>query len=170
MADRKNQKTTTPETKEIGRPSKFNELIKEKIISLAKDGKTNEQIADIIGVHVRTIENWQGKHKDLLWALREAKQAADDLVEASLFSRAVGYSHKSVKVFFDRESLQTVEHEIVEQYPPDVTAAIFWLKNRKPSEWREKTEVEHSGKIESLSDEDLDAKINEKISKLNEPK
>lgn len=153
-----------------GRPSRFNDSIKEKIISLAKAGKTNEQIADIIGVHVRTIENWQGKHKDLLWAVKEAKQLADELVEASLFSRAVGYSHKSVKVFFDSKSLQTVEHEVIEQYPPDVQAAMFWLKNRQPDQWREKTEVEHSGKIESLSDEDLDAKINEKLSKLNESK
>lgn len=158
------------EVKKPGRPCGLNESIKEKIISLAKAGKTNIQIAEIIGVHVRTIENWQGKNKDLLWAVKESKQIADELVEASLFSRAVGYSHKSVKIFFDRVSLKTIEHEVEEQYPPDVQAAMFWLKNRQPEKWREKSEIEHSGKLENISDSDLDAKINEKLSKLNESK
>lgn len=147
------------EVKKTGRPSKFNEQISEKIISLATQGKTNEQIAEIIGVHVRTLENWQSAKGDFLWAVKEAKQAADDLVEAALFSRAVGYSHKSVKVFFDSKSLRTVEHEMTENYAPDTTAAIFWLKNRRPEEWREKTEVEHSGSISNIKDEELDAKL-----------
>lgn len=145
--------------RKVGRPSKFNEKLLEKIISLAQQGKTNEQIADIIGVHVRTIENWQGSKPEFLWALKEAKQIADDLVEAALFSRAVGYSHKSVKVFFDSKSLATIEHEYTEHHAPDVTAGIFWLKNRKPDEWRDKQEVEHSGSVSTLSDEELDAKI-----------
>lgn len=120
----------------LGRPSKFNDAIKEKILSLARAGKTNEQIADIIGVHVRTIENWQGNKPDLMWALKEAKHAADDLVEASLFSRAVGYSHPEEKVFQNEGDIVT--HNTVKQYPPDVAAAIFWLKNRQPDKWREK--------------------------------
>ena len=50
-------------------------------------------------------------------------------------------------------------------YPPDTTAAIFWLKNRKPEEWRDKQAVEHSGpnggpiETRSLSDEALKARI-----------
>lgn len=130
-----------PEPK-LGRPSQFNDAIRDKMIELAKAGKTNEQIAEVIGVHVRTIETWQGKHKDLMWALKEAKQVADDLVEASLFSRAVGYSHPEEKVFCNEGVIIT--HNTIKQYPPDVTAAIFWLKNRQPKRWREnqdKTEV-----------------------------
>ena len=152
----------TVEDPKLGRPSLFNDSIREKMIELAGKGKTNQQIADIIGVHVRTIENWQGKHKELMWALKEAKQVADDLVEASLFSRAVGYSHKEVKVFFDSKSLQTVEHEVVQQYAPDTTAAIFWLKNRQPDKWREKQPGEPSDvtvNITGLPDADLDARI-----------
>lgn len=119
-----------------GRPSKFNESLREKILELAKSGKTIEQIADIVGVTPRTIYNWQGKHRDLFHALKEAKQVADDLVEASLFARAVGYSHPEVKVFCDKGDV--IEHLVQKHYPPDVTAAIFWLKNRRPEEWREK--------------------------------
>jgi len=36
----------------------------------------------------------------------------------------------------------------VKHYPPDTTAAIFWLKNRQPAKWREKQEVETTIKVE----------------------
>ena len=36
---------------------------------------------------------------------------------------------------------------IIKHYPPDTTAAIFWLKNRKTDQWRDKQDVEHSGSV-----------------------
>ncbi|MBL7545611.1 MAG: helix-turn-helix domain-containing protein [Bdellovibrionaceae bacterium] len=129
----------------VGRPSLFNDAIREKIIALAEQGKTNEQIAEIIGVHVRTIENWQGKHKDLMWALREAKLSADELVEASLFSRAVGYTHPEEKSFCYEGVVVT--HNTQKHHPPDIQAAMFWLKNRQPDKWREKQPGEDDKKV-----------------------
>ena len=29
----------------------------------------------------------------------------------------------------------------------DTTAQIFWLKNRKPQQWRDKKDIEHSGEV-----------------------
>lgn len=130
-----------------GRPSKFNEALKEKMLELFEAGKTNDQVAEIIGVHVRTIENWQRRHPDFLWALRESKQIADDLVEASLFSRAVGYSHPEEKVF--QYEGEIVTHETVKHYPPDTGAALSWLKNRKPDEWRDEKKIIHGGDREN---------------------
>lgn len=53
--------------------------------------------------------------------------------------------------------------EYIEHYPPDTTAAIFWLKNRQPAKWRDKKEVENLVKLgdelESMSDEELEAII-----------
>lgn len=134
--------------KPLGRPTKFNEKIKEKILELAQKGKTDEDIAEIIGVHVNTLRNWKGAFPDLLWALKESKQVADDLVEASLFSRAVGYSHREEKVFCHEGMIVT--HEVTKHYPPDTTAAIFWLKNRKPNEYRDKREISGTLKLEDL--------------------
>ncbi len=37
----------------------------------------------------------------------------------------------------------------VEHYAPDTTAAIFWLKNRQPAQWRDKIEAELSGGVTS---------------------
>lgn len=143
--------------KTAGRPSKFNDTIRDKIIQLAESGKTNEQIAEIIGVHVRTLENWQGKHPQLLWAIRESKQMADELVEASLFSRAVGYTHSEEKAFCSEGVVIT--HDTQKHYPPDVQAAMFWLKNRQPDKWREKQPGEDDKKIT------LDGEI--KVAKLD---
>lgn len=140
-----------------GRPTKFNDALKEKILALCKAGKTNKQISDIIGVSIKTIHNWMGKHPTFLHALKESKQIADELVVASLFSRAVGYSHKEEKVFQHEGSIIT--HDTVRHYPPDTTAAIFWLKNRQPKQWRRDQEAVTINNISEQSDEALDARL-----------
>lgn len=129
-------------SKAKGRPTLLNDRLKDIIVNLAKEGKTTEQIADVISVSQSTIKNWMGKDKKLGVAIRAAKAVADELVEASLFQRACGYSHPEVKVFFDAKSLQTVEHVVTKHYPPDPVSMIFWLKNRDPDRWREKQEIE----------------------------
>lgn len=120
-----------------GRPSKFNDQIKETILGLYKNGKTDKEVARTIGVSLRTINNWKGKDPAFLHTIKEMKSVADDLVVASLFQRACGYSHADEKIHFseygDITRAKTIKH-----YPPDTTAAIFWLKNRQPDEWREK--------------------------------
>jgi hypothetical protein len=63
-------------------------------------------------------------------------------VAESLLHRAKGYSHDAVKIFNDRETGVT-QVPYIERYPPDTTAAIFWLKNRQPAIWRDKTETNH---------------------------
>lgn len=42
---------------------------------------------------------------------------------------------------------EVLEKKVVKQVSPDTTAQIFWLKNRKPAEWRDKREIEHGGEI-----------------------
>jgi hypothetical protein len=130
---------------EVGRPTKFDEPTAHKIIELFKAGKTEEEVSQIIGIHVNTLRNWKKNDKEFLWAIREAKEIADDLVEAALFTRAVGYAHKEVKIMsYEGHSF---EHEYVKQVEPDVNAATFWLKNRRPDKWRERKEIELEGKV-----------------------
>ena len=150
-----------------GRKSGFNEKAKETILRLIKEGKTEEQIAEVIGVCAKTLANWKGKHPELLHAVREARLIADEVVEASLFRRAVGYSHPEQKVF-NCEG-QIITHEIVKHHPPDTQAAMFWLRNRQPERWKEKTEgdvtVNNNVNVEKLTDEQLNARIAEKLAK-----
>jgi hypothetical protein len=64
------------------------------------------------------------------------KAEADDRVERSLYSRAVGYSFNSEKIFCNKDG-EVTRVPYVEHVPPDVTACIFWLKNRDPAHWRD---------------------------------
>lgn len=134
-----------------GHPSLFDDpTVREKVIELAAEGKTDQQIADLIGVSRRTLQLWKTKDWEFLLSLKRAKSIADDVVEASLFRRATGYSHKAVK-FLQHEGV-VMKEEYIEHYPPDTTAAIFWLKNRRPKKWRDKqhVEVEEKGFAERL--------------------
>lgn len=128
-----------------GRPSKFKTEYVEQARKLAELGATDREAADFFGVAESTLHLWKHQHREFSEALKVGKEIADNRVEQSLYRRALGYSHDAVKIM-------TVEGEVhvepfVEHYPPDTTAAIFWLKNRKPDAWRDKTEHEHSGGV-----------------------
>lgn len=97
------------------------------------------EIADFFGIDVRTLYRWKNDNDEFCQSLKAGKAEADERVERSLFSRALGYEHPEVDIrVVDKEIVQT---QIIKHYPPDTTAAIFWLKNRKPAEWRDRQEV-----------------------------
>jgi len=144
-----------------GRKSSFNEAIRATILRPIEEGKTEAEIAEVVGVSRTTLTNWKGKHPEFQYAVREARQVADALVEAALFGRAVGYSHPETKVFIHEGC--PVTEEITKHYPPDTQAAMFWLRNRQPERWKEKTEgdvtVNNNLQLGTLTDEQIDAKI-----------
>lgn len=132
------------EPKKVGRPSKFNEQVASKIIELVQDGLTDDQIGELIGISRSTISLWRSKNIDFSVAIKRAKAFADDLVETALFQRAVGFkavSSQDIELNGEVVTLMGVKH-----HPPDTAAGIFWLKNRKPEEWRDKQDIEMSGK------------------------
>jgi hypothetical protein len=124
----------------MGRPTKFSPGVAKKITKLAAQGKTNEEISEIIGINPRTFYLWQGKNLDFVRALKEAKGEADALVEASLFRRATGYYHKEQKLYFHKGKPKVTE--IIRHYPPDTGAGIFWLKNRQPQRWQDRRVID----------------------------
>jgi DNA-binding XRE family transcriptional regulator len=129
--------------KKNGRPTLLNETLKEQMLRMYKLGLTDKQVAEVIDVDEQTITNWK-KDDNFFGSIKECKQIADDLVEQALFKRATGHKHKAVKIFYDPRLGETVEHEYIEEYPPDPTSMIFWLKNRQPKKWRDKQEIDHT--------------------------
>ncbi|MGB5848214.1 MAG: hypothetical protein WBH40_07000 [Ignavibacteriaceae bacterium] len=119
----------------------------DKIKKLAEFGFIDTQLADLFGVSVQTVNNWKKESPDFSLALKEGKEISDARVVMSLFERATGYEHKEDKIFYDSKSGKTVTVQTTKQYPPDSTSMIFWLKNRQPNKWREKTEIQHSGSL-----------------------
>jgi hypothetical protein len=135
-----------------GRPFKleFDETLIALVEALAEKGSTNDEIAEILGIHSSTFYRYLERLPELREAIKRGKSPADTMVEQALFSRALGYSFDE-DVVTKAGDVVTVKRKV----PPDVTAMIFWLKNRKPDLWREKTEVDHN--IKSLHEQIIDA-------------
>ena len=120
-------------------------------------------MAEFFKVSEQTLNSWKHKHPRFLESLKRGKALADARVAESLFRRATGYSHPAVKIF--QHNGKTIEHHFTEQYPPDTTAAIFWLKNRQPEAWREKSHFAHTEgavvqkPLEELTIEEIDAEL-----------
>lgn len=145
-----------------------------------RDGLSEKQIAENVGVAYSTFRDWKKKFPALSAALKKGKDFSDRQVENALYKKAIGYDYVeetykivsikekrveerngkkiAVDVPVDKEVLvkKTTKH-----VAPDTGAAAFWLKNRKPAVWRDKQEVEHSGSMnitnpyEGLTEDEL---------------
>lgn len=127
--------------KKTGRPTKFNEDMIRQAELLGIKGFTDKEIARLFNVTEQTVNNWKIQFPQFFESLKKGKEIADSMVERSLFERACGYSHPDVHIS-SYEGNITVTN-IVKHYPPDPTSAIFWLKNRKPKEWKDRQEQIH---------------------------
>lgn len=111
-----------------------------KLEDWARKGLTDEQIAHNMGINRTTLYDWKKKYTDISDALKKGKDIVDIQVENALFKRAIGYPYEERRI--EKENGQVVKEIITyKEMPPDATSAIFWLKNRRPNEWREKREV-----------------------------
>ena len=129
-----------------GRKSKYNDFYVRWVRSLARRGLTVQEIADEIEVSKSTLCKWVSEHEELSDALKEGRSFADAKVEDSLYTRAVGTKVTEKKTIISAATAdggqKPVRIEIVErEVAPDVTACIYWLKNRKPQEWRDRVEI-----------------------------
>lgn len=106
-----------------------------KLEGWARDGLTDEQIASNMGIRRETLIDWKKKYPNISNTLKRGKEVVDYEVENALLKRALGYTVKEEKLTKDGEVIK-LEKEV----PGDVTAQIFWLKNRKPDIWRDKPE------------------------------
>lgn len=109
----------------------------------ARDGLTDEQIAKNIGISRSTLNEWKKKYSDISDTLKRGKEVIDRQVENSLLKRALGYEYEEVSEKFEYGVL-TERKVTKKQVVPDTTAQIFWLKNRKQEEWRDKRVIDDS--------------------------
>ena len=131
-----------------------------RLEAYARDGLIDEQIAKNMGITATTLYDWKNKFPLISETLKRGKEVVDIEVENKLLQRAKGYEY--IETTYERIENMVVEPDgsvnvipgtkiktVVKQMAPDVTAQIFWLKNRKSAEWRDKTEVDNkiSGSI-----------------------
>lgn len=127
-----------------GRPTLYNpEKHPQQAYEMCLLGATDEQMARALGIATSTLYLWKNEHPQFSEAINEGKDIADAKVAASLYQRALGYSHADVDIRVVGQEI--IETPVIKQYPPDATSAIFWLKNRQKDQWRDRTVQEHSG-------------------------
>lgn len=127
-----------------GRPTDYKEEFVKQAAKLSELGATDMEFADFFEVDVRTIYRWKHDHDDFCQAIKVGKEVADSRVERSLYQKAIGYEQDEVKIFMPGGAEEPVYAPFTAKIAPDTTAAIFWLKNRRSQEWRDKSTVEHS--------------------------
>lgn len=127
----------------MGRPSKYKPEFAQRVKMLCASGATLSDLATAFGVSVSTVKLWALEHKAFSAAQKVGKATADRLVEESLFRRAMGYETDETDIRVVGTKL--VKTQIRRHYQPDTTACIFWLKNRKPKEWRDRQQHELTG-------------------------
>ncbi len=145
-----------------GRPTNYKDDYAEQAYKLCLLGATDKELADFFGVTDRTINNWKKKVPEFFQSIKDAKTIADAEVAKSLNERARGYEYieqqaiKLKEVIYEngkrvRETERVEVIPTVKKQAPDTTAGIYWLKNRRQTNWRDKVETEHSGIIEGVT-------------------
>ncbi len=131
-----------------GRPTSYRKEYAEQARKLCLLGYTDVELADFFQVSERTLNTWKKDFPEFLQSTKRGKDIADADVAEKLYKRALGYTHKSVKIFNNDGVPLKVEY--TEHYPPDTQAASLWLRNRQPNKWRDKQDIEHGGQITTV--------------------
>ena len=117
-----------------------------KLEGWARDGLTDEQIAQNMVIGYSTLQTWKMKYQDIRDTLKRGKEVVDLQVENDLLKRALGYEYEEVSEKYESGTL-TEKKVTKKQVVPDTTAQIFWLKNRRPDKWKDKQAVQVSGEF-----------------------
>lgn len=133
----------------MARPTKYQEAYAEQARKLCLLGYTDAELASFFEVSEATINNWKLEHPEFLESIKKGKAVADGEVASTLFNRAMGYTAKEKREEKTTDGFKEVDAE--KHVPGDVTAMIFWLKNRQKDKWREKQDVNHTSDDGSMT-------------------
>jgi len=145
-----------------GRPTKYKDEYVDLAYKYCLLSATDNDLAKFFEVDVATVNKWKIDHPEFYDSIKRGKEIADAQVASRLYKRAIGYERKEDKIFQFKGEPVVVPTEV--HYQPDTTAAIFWLKNRQPSKWRDTQNIELTGanggpievqSINAMSDDDL---------------
>jgi len=132
-----------------GRPTEYDpERHPFLVMCLAREGLTEKEMAQKLGIGKTTLTRWKQEHPEFRASLNGSREEADLKVVDSLYRRAIGYEFEETEMVVtakDGEEKPAKEKRVKKHVAPDVTACIFWLKNRRPAEWRDKLQQELTG-------------------------
>ena len=136
-------------------------LVPEKLTLLegwARSGVSNEQIAENMGINQATLYTGIKKYDEINNAIKKGKEVSDYEVENAMFKSALGYEVEEVKTYIEKTEDGKEKKKIertTKHVAPNVTAQIFWLKNRKPDEWKDRIEQKINANVTSNKLDDI---------------
>jgi hypothetical protein len=117
------------------RPSTFKPAYVRQAKELYAQGLTDRELAAVFGVCRMTIFRWRAAYPEFAEATKLGKEVADDRVERALYERAIGYEEEAVRVYHPAGTEEPVIVRYKREVRPDVTAALQWLRARRPGIW-----------------------------------
>jgi len=132
----------------------YDTLVEPRLSDIKKwsgEGATLKEIAEKIGVSYSGLKKYKKDHPELEAALLENKGLADDKVLGAFFRKATGYEAKEVVKERINGKL-VITKEVTKEIAPDTEAGKFWLKNRRPDEWKDSHSVDGNVDIVKLED------------------
>ena len=121
------KKVVKKPAKKMGATTKYKKKYNIQAMKLCLLGATDEKLANFFDVSVTTLNTWKVEYPNFLLSIREGKEVADANVANALYNRAIGFTHKEIKVFNNQGEILT--HEVDKHYPTDTGAAFICRKN-----------------------------------------
>lgn len=170
-----------PPPNPVGRPSTYQPEFARQAEFLCGQGATDNDLAEFFEVSERTLNRWKISVPEFAQAITAGKNGPDDRVQRSLFTRAMGFEYEEIQpvklkeIIYDSDGKKKVSEKervelvpVVKRVPPDTTAAIFWLKNRRKEDWRDvhQHEIGRPGDFNGWTREQLDQYIADGVKEL----
>lgn len=145
-----------------GRPTKYKEEYTEQAYKLCLLGHTDAELAKFFEIATSTLYEWKLEYPEFSESIKKGKEIADMDVATKLFDRATGavikqqQAHKLKRTIYENgrkvEEFEEIEVvDLMQEQAPDTTALIFWLKNRKSTQWRDKIDHDVTTNGESIN-------------------
>lgn len=115
-----------------------------------RSGATMSEIAEKMEISRMTLSKWLDRYPEMSEVFFKTKEIVDYEVEAALYKSAIGHTVTTKETGEDG-----LVHEVTKYIPPNITAQIFWLKNRMPRLWRDKNITEMQGGLPIVIKDDL---------------
>ena len=136
----------------MARPNKYETHVAPRLNEIAdwvRNGATDSEIAERLGISEDSLYKYKREFSEFSETLKETKEFIDAEIENSLAKRALGYEYEEVTRERNADGDLVVTKVVTKQVAPDTTAQIFWLKNRRPKQWRDKP-IEEAGDKEDI--------------------
>lgn len=130
---------------ELGRPTDYRPEFDEQAYKLCLLGHTDDELGVFFEVTKQTINNWKSAHPNFFDSIKRGKEIADMEIAESLRKQALGYHYEEESEGMG-ENGQKMKFKNKRFATADFRATRFWLMNRQPDKWREKTEVKTDNK------------------------